>query len=119
MKYIIAGGRDFYKIPLMEKIMSQFSDVTTVISGCAKGADTIGMNWAANHGLKVEMFPAKWEQYGTSAGFIRNAEMAEAGDVLVAFWNGRSTGTAHMIQTMKRLGKPIYVYDYEGEPYCV
>ena len=115
MKYIIAGGRDFKYTGILEKVCNTFTDIDTVISGCAQGADTIGAEWAAKKGIAVQTFPAYWNIYGKSAGFIRNTEMAEHADALIAFWDGKSKGTAHMIQTMAKKKKPYWVYTYHGE----
>lgn len=115
MKYIIAGGRDFHDIKVMEDTLKNFTDITEVISGAAKGADTLGTNWAGLHNIPVRLFLPNWDQYGKAAGFIRNAEMAEEADALIAFWDGKSKGTAHMIKTMKIKKKPYYVFDYSGK----
>ena len=113
MKYIIAGGRDFTNYTVMAKILKEFN-IDTVISGCAKGADTLGAEWAAKNGIPLQTFPAYWDTYGKAAGFIRNAEMGEYADALIAFWDGQSKGTKHIIQTMKRLHKTYWVYNYDG-----
>ena len=55
------------------------------------------------------MFRADWERFGKSAGVRRNHQMAQAGDMLLAFWDGRSAGTQHMISCMQQLGKPVVV----------
>lgn len=55
-------------------------------------------------------FFADWDEYGKSAGFIRNADMAEAGQELILIWDGRSNGSAHMRDTMRKLNKPLHVY---------
>ena len=116
MKYIIAGGRDFNNRAIMNKILSKYispsSDI--IISGCAQGADTLGAEWAATHGVALQTFPAQWDQYGKAAGYIRNAEMGEYADTAIIFWNGKSKGTAHMIKTMERLKKSYYIFDYNG-----
>ena len=54
-------------------------------------------------------FEPDWDRYGRGAGFRRNTEMAEHADALVAVWDGASRGTKHMIDTMRRLGKKVYV----------
>ena len=117
MKYIIAGGRDFNNRAIMNKILSKYispsSDI--IISGCAQGADTLGAEWAATHGVALQTFPAQWDQYGKAAGYIRNAEMGEYADAAIIFWNSKSKGTAHMIKTMKKLGKSYSVFNYNGE----
>ena len=116
MKYIIAGGRDFNNRNVMFKILSEKIDNTQdiVICGDARGADMLGAEWATHFGIPIQHFPAYWEQYGKAAGFIRNAEMGEHADAAIIFWDGNSKGTKHMIQTMKRLKKPYWVYNYDG-----
>lgn len=71
-----------------------------VVSGGAKGVDTMAERWADNNGYKKVIMPADWENEGKSAGFRRNVRMhqfiAEKDNKLVvAFWDGISTGTAH------------------------
>ena len=64
---------------------------------------------------KHKIFPAQWNVYGKSAGFIRNAEMGHYADAAICFWDGKSRGTQHMINTMRHLQKPVFVFNYEGE----
>ena len=84
-----------------------------VISGCARGADSLGELYAKTKGYATgkmeERHPADWNKNGKSAGYIRNEQMAEVADALVAFWDGKSRGTANMIDNMNRLRKPVRV----------
>ena len=115
MKVIIAGGRDFQNWGYFCNTMSKWGYIITeVVCGDAAGADTIGARWANNNNIPIKHFPAEWDRYGKSAGYIRNAEMGEYADALIAFWNGHSTGTKHMIKTMKINKKPYLVFDYTG-----
>lgn len=118
MFVIIAGGRDFddYKL-LKEKcdhfLKNQNKANTVIVSGRAKGADSLGERYACERNIKLRGMPADWNTYGKSAGFRRNEEMAKVADALIAFWDGESHGTKHMIETMKRLGKPVRIVTYE------
>ena len=115
MRYIVAGGRDFKNYHLINDVLPHFIEPgDEIVSGGANGADMCGEYWANTHQIPCKVFPAKWDTYGKAAGFIRNAEMGEYADVLIAFWDKRSKGTQHMIQTMKHNKKPYYVYDYHG-----
>lgn len=117
MKYIIAGGRDFNNRNILYKILNEnrySKNITEIVSGCARGADFLGIEWADVYGLRITRFPAEWDKYGKSAGFIRNAEMGAYADAAIIFWDGESKGTKHMIQTMKKLGKPYSVFNYNG-----
>lgn len=122
VKLIIAGGRDFksaehydYLVECMDYLPTakpEWSTIMEVVCGGAKGADTLGKEWAGVHQLPVKMFPADWTKYGGSAGPIRNEQMGDYADALVAFWDGKSRGTLHMISYMRRLGKAVQVFSY-------
>lgn len=116
-RIIIAGGRDFSDMEMLNKATSAVlsgleESQPVIVSGCARGADRLGEDWAHANGWHCEYFPANWEKYGKSAGYRRNVEMAKAADVLVAFWDGKSKGTKHMIDTMKKEGKPTFIVMY-------
>ena len=108
MKLIIAGSRTFTDYQLLCQVLAPDKHrITQVITGGARGADRLGIRWALAHAVRIKGFPADWQRFGKSAGVRRNHQMAQAGDVLVAFWDGQSPGTAHLIQCMRALGKPV------------
>ena len=116
MKLIIAGSRNYYDeadfFHRMNNIVAKnewIKEVTEVVSGSARGADTLGEEWAALYGLSVTKFRADWSKYGRSAGFRRNGEMAEYADGLVAFWDGLSPGTRSMIDLAKGRGLKVHI----------
>ena len=117
MKVIIAGGRDFSDYELLKKkcdsILSnkKLSDIT-IVSGCARGADDMGETYALEKGYMIELFCAEWETYGKKAGMIRNTQMAEVADALIAFWDGKSHGTKHMIEIATKKGLLVRVIKY-------
>ena len=87
----------------------QDKDEVEVISGRALGADLLGEIYAKENNYIVKHFPAKWEEHGKGAGFIRNAEMAKYGNMLIAFWDGESKGTKHMIEISQKKGMEVHV----------
>jgi predicted Rossmann fold nucleotide-binding protein DprA/Smf involved in DNA uptake len=116
MRLIIAGGRDFDDYNLLCDKVTQFigneSDVT-IISGLARGTDTLGCRFAEELGYGIEGFAAEWHIYGRSAGIRRNKYMAKNADSLIAFWDGKSAGTMHMIDFAHELGLKVEVVHYE------
>ena len=110
-KCIIAGGRDFTNYDLLESEADKLA-IVEVVSGLAKGADELGFNYAVNNGIGIKEFPADWDKFGRGAGHIRNKQMGDYADVLLAFWDGKSTGTANMIDYMNKLGKPVIIVGY-------
>lgn len=79
----------------------------------AQGADRLGERYGKERGYSIRYFPADWDGKGRSAGFIRNEEMAKNADALVAFWDGQSRGTKHMIETAKKHKLDIRVKHYK------
>ena len=115
MKVIIAGSRSFRDYQYLCQVLGQERHrITQVISGGAPGADRLGIRWALAQKVRIKGFPADWQRFGKSAGYRRNQQMAQAGDVLIAFWDGQSPGTAHMIACMRALGKPVVVIRVEA-----
>lgn len=117
MKVIIAGGRDFDSVNTMslfcDKILGRLQfDAVEIVSGGAPGADTLAKNYSKIRGYPFKEFSADWNQYGKSAGPIRNKQMAEYADGLIAFWDGKSPGTKNMIDTARELGLKVRVKKY-------
>ena len=84
-----------------------------IISGAARGADTLGARYARERGVPVLEFPADWVRLGKRAGMVRNLQMLDSADAVVAFWDGQSRGTAHMINETKKRGLPLRVVRYQ------
>ena len=112
MKTIIAGSRDITDYTeVVAAVAAAPWEITEVISGGARGADSLGEEFADQNNLPLRIKPADWNRFGRSAGPIRNQEMAEIGEALIAIWDGRSRGTAHMISCMeKKCPKFVYIH---------
>lgn len=121
MRVIIAGSRDFKDYELLTKycdiMLKQYSDIT-IVCGMAKGADMLGYNYAKERGFSIDEYPANWDDltakpcvikhtkygkpYNVLAGHNRNEEMAKNADILIAFWDEKSSGTANMISLVEK-----------------
>lgn len=118
MKLIIAGGRDFtdtwFIVECLAELVEHYPEYgkPELVCGMARGADITAHDLWVDVKLPIHKFPADWNKHGRSAGYIRNTQMADFADALVAFWDGQSKGTAHMINTMKKLNKPVHVFRY-------
>jgi hypothetical protein len=115
-RVIIAGGREFNDYDLLvskaDALLSNYNNVV-VVSGTAHGADELGERYARQRGYKIERHPANWDKLGKSAGYIRNKEMAECSDALIAFWDGESKGTKIMIDLAKKNNLKVRVVMYK------
>lgn len=118
MKTIIAGGRNFNDYRLLKEKLDYYRKdhiITEVVSGCASGADNLGMLYATDNNIPIAKFPADWDKHGRAAGPIRNRQMAKYADALIAVWDGNSRGTKNMIDEMNKLKKPVFII-WVGEP---
>jgi hypothetical protein len=121
MKLCIAGSRTIEgywgSLVLADALRTLFAhygisemNITAVISGCARGADTLGEAWAAEEDIPVLRMPADWDRYGKKAGYLRNVEMAEVADLVLIVWDGRSRGSQHMREICHKRRVPYYLY---------
>jgi hypothetical protein len=115
MKVIIAGSRDFSDYNLLcekcDAILSNQKQVE-IVCGMARGADLLGKKYAESRGYPVKEFHAEWDKLGKSAGIVRNIQMRDYADALICFWDGKSTGTAHMIKAAEVKGMKVRIIKY-------
>ena len=118
-RVIIAGGRYFSDYELLQEKCDDFlqdktNEEIVIISGHASGADSLGERYAQERGYKIETYLADWKKYGRAAGPIRNEQMANIANALIAFWDGKSKGTKSMINLAKKKGLQVFVAQYEA-----
>ena len=125
VRIIVCGSRTFRPCETaahaLDKIISQIrkekgdTDIE-IVSGHARGADQYGEQYAKTHNLRMAVFPAQWDVYGKSAGYRRNETMLDYARketaLVVAFWDGQSKGTRHMIALAKQYGLKVRVKRY-------
>ncbi|MBQ9721533.1 MAG: DUF2493 domain-containing protein [Oscillospiraceae bacterium] len=112
---IIAGSRGFDDYAMLVRHCDYLFSVckpNAIISGTARGADTLGERYAKERGIPVQRFPAQWDKYGKRAGYLRNQEMLDHADALIAAWDGKSRGTAHMIEIARQKGIPVRIIKF-------
>ncbi len=122
-RIIVAGGRDFndyrYLCKCMDELIAGIADAVEIVSGRAKGADSLGEQYATERGLRNIVFKPDWKQYGKAAGVLRNQQMLhyamEEYPILAAFWDGKSEGTRDMIDRARKAGVNVYVLHYEKQ----
>lgn len=112
-RVIICGSREFDDYEFLrekcDKILSRKAadpnEEIVVVSGCARGADTLGERYAAERGYQVLRYPAQWDKYGKSAGYRRNKEMAEVSNACIAFLSStaENRGTKNMISVASKM----------------
>lgn len=117
MRIAVIGSRNFndyeYFKSEFEKFLKEL-DIKEykIISGGAKGADAFAAKYAKENNKEIVEFLPDWEKYGKKAGFLRNNIIWDNADIGIAFWDGKSTGTAHSFEISKKQNKILKVINY-------
>ena len=106
MKLAIVGSRNIGDIDIG---MYLPDGVDEIVSGGAKGADTLARKYAEEHGIKLTEFLPKYDLFGRSAPLKRNEEIVRYADEGIAFWDGKSRGTKYTIDAFRKLGKKVQI----------
>lgn len=117
MRVIIAGSRSITRMTFVRIAITQAKQngirITEVVSGRARGVDTLGEMWARAQKprIPIKMFPADWEHHPKMGGFMRNQQMAGYADALIAIRKDKSSGTTDMINRARVAKLLVYVLD--------
>ena len=109
MKIGVVGSRDFDDYKKLEKELNKIEGITVIVSGGAKGADTLAREFAEKNDIKLTEFKPDYEQYGRGAPIRRNKEIVEYSDQIIAFWDGESKGTKNTIDIAERENKRVTI----------
>lgn len=110
MKLAIVGSRSFDDYKLLQRTLKKYEPkVTHVISGGARGADSLAEKWAQENNKELTTFIPDWDTHGNSAAWKRNNKIVEAADGVIAFWDGKSKGTQHSFKICKRTNTPLKI----------
>jgi hypothetical protein len=110
-KCIIAGSRSGVTYDDVLKAMETCPwTPTEIVSGKARGVDTLGERWAKENDIPIKDFPADWENLGKSAGYRRNEQMGDYADALVCVWDGESRGSKHMINIANEKSLKVHIH---------
>lgn len=100
MKLAVVGSRTFNDYELLKKELDNIhkeTPITLIISGGAKGADSLSERWAHENNIPTQIFKPMWEKFGKQAGFLRNKDIVLNSEQVLAMWDGVSKGTLHSI----------------------
>lgn len=107
MKVAVIGSRGL-NVPSLGDYLPEGTD--EIVSGGAKGIDTSAKQYALAHGLKLTEFLPEYDKYGRSAPLKRNITIIEHADLVLAFWDGQSRGTAFVIKKCHEMNIPVKVF---------
>ena len=114
-KVIVAGSRTYnnknFIYNKLDMLRSKIDKPIQIVSGLAKGVDSIAVDYAKDKNLSIKTFEALWNEHGKKAGILRNIEMGNYADALVAFRLDNSVGTSHMIDYAKSKNLKVRIYE--------
>lgn len=111
----VVGSRNFSDYELLEQKLqecNQLSPIKLIVSGGAKGADQLSERFAKENNIETLIFYPDWDKHGKRAGPIRNKQIIQHSDKIVAFWDGYSRGTKSSIDLAEKYNKPLEIVYY-------
>jgi len=112
MKVAIIGSRSFDDYELVLETLKQYTDITEIVSGGAKGADALAERYANEYAIPIKLFLPDWKKFGRAAGVVRNKDIIAYCDMAIAFWDGASKGTKSSINICGKTGTRVEVVQY-------
>lgn len=124
---LIAGSRDYSNYDELSRVTDSLlrgcrerRRSITIVSGGARGADTLAEQYAKERGYKSFVIPAEWDKYGRSAGYVRNKAMHEciataSGRACLCFWDRESVGTRYNFVLARSYGTQLRVWDFKNK----
>jgi len=112
LKIAVVGSRGFNDYDYMTSILNNIEDITLIVSGGAPGADRLAEMYADQNNINKLILKADWDKYGKSAGMIRNKDIVDNAEFIIAFWDGVSKGTKNSIDRAKKAGKQVVVFKF-------
>lgn len=108
MKLAIIGSRNLH-VENFDKYLPE--NVTEIVSGGAKGIDKDAEKYAETRGIKMTVFKPDYRRFRGGATHIRNKEIVNYSDEVLAFWDGSSRGTKSVIEYCREVGKKVTVIE--------
>lgn len=103
----VIGSRSIQKADLARYLPAE---TTMLISGGAVGVDTLAEEYARKHGLPIRVIRPNYDLYGRKAPLVRNRQIVECADLVIALWDGSSSGTAYTVGYANERGVPVRLY---------
>ena len=110
MKLAIVGSRNFTNYKYFCQVIAQVkTEITLIISGGARGADTLAEKYAKEKAIPYLIFPANWDKYGKQAGILRNQDIVNSAEAMIAFLASESKGTRDSIKRAHIKSIPVHI----------
>lgn len=111
MRYAVIGSRSFQNYDILNRFLERHY-ISLIVSGGAAGADTLASRYAIENNIPLTVIKPNWVKYPKTAGFVRNKEIIRAVDIVVAFYDGFSSGTTHSLNYAEKLNKKTFIVTF-------
>jgi hypothetical protein len=111
MKVAVIGSRSFNDYEKLKDTLSKIN-LSLIVSGGANGADKLGEQYANENNIPTKIFLPDWEKHGRAAGFLRNTDIINEAELVVAFWDQTSRGTKDSIDKAEKQGKKVMIITF-------
>lgn len=91
------------------------SEFTEFVSGGAKGTDTHAVRLAEELGIPIKVFLPEYDKYGKNAPLIRNTQIVDYADQVVAFIDDQSRGTWDIVNKAREAKKDVYLIKLDDD----
>lgn len=108
MKVAVIGSRTYTDYEEVKRTLKRIP-ISEIISGGADGADKLGEQYAKENNIPTKIFIPDWDKNGSVAGFMRNTDIIENAEFVVAFWDGQSKGTKDSIDKAVAAKKKVLI----------
>jgi len=102
MRLAVIGSKEFHDYQKLKSVLDEISGITTIVSGAAVGTDTMAARYAEDSSIKLLEFPPDHEKYGEEAKLVRDRQIVDNCDQIIAFWDGECAGTDYTINYAKK-----------------
>ncbi len=109
MKVAVIGSKEFTDYSQLKSVLDSIQGISAIISGGAPGTDTLGRKYAHQHNIKFLEFPPDYKKYGNKAKHIRDRQIVEHCDRVIAFWDGECEGTKYTMDYAGQQNKPVTI----------
>lgn len=106
MRIAVIGSRSITSVDIGRYLPETCDEI---VSGGAVGVDRLAEEYARKEGIECTVILPEYERYGRAAPIVRNKEIVELADLVLAFWDGSSRGTLSVIKYAKQVGKPCEI----------
>lgn len=117
MKTAVVGSRSIHSYDIVNSILKQYS-ISSIVSGGAKGIDRLAERYALENNISTTIFKPDYKQHGRGAAFVRNKQIVLESEIVVAIWDGVSTGTKHALSIANKYDIAYHIWLVENDQFA-